>query len=61
MIIELHDDSSLGPASDIVIPVLEAAGFVHHRRGELTVFERAAHNAEPADGISAARIGVGSD
>lgn len=42
MMIELHDDSSFGPASERIIPLLEAAGFDHHRRGELTVFERPA-------------------
>lgn len=40
MLIELHDDSSFGPASGTIIPLLENAGFVHRQRGELTVFER---------------------
>jgi FkbM family methyltransferase len=40
IVIELHDDSSFGPASEKIILLLEGAGFGYHRRGELTVFQR---------------------
>jgi len=41
MVIELHDDSSFGPATSKIVPLLESAGFSRTQSGELTVFVRA--------------------